>query len=234
MNREQLLAQLLRTQCPPRWYTYLVGEEIFRLLLVIQAGRSAGGRAGCYGDGAGFPVDRKVLRALAEQLVDYAGGAEAAAIRIANVNMREEKEEGSEELTSPYRPLSRSFAVIVIIGLAGAAVSDTVAVYVGLPKEGALSLASVMAIVTVAVDESFGLVCTSSAITWGNGERSRHAPRVFLIVIGQEGASLEGALSRVPFYRQLSEMEKGGFSRGIPDYAKCAKQVSDFGHYRDL
>lgn len=59
---------------------------------------------------------------------------------------------------SPYRPLSRSFAVIVIIGLPGGIVSDIVAVYVGLPKEGALSFASVIAIVTVAVDESFGLV----------------------------------------------------------------------------
>lgn len=59
---------------------------------------------------------------------------------------------------SPYRPLSRSFAVIVIIGLPGAAVSDTAAVYVGLPKEGALSFASVIAIVTVAVDDSFGFV----------------------------------------------------------------------------
>jgi hypothetical protein len=48
--------------------------------------------------------------------------------------------------------------VIVIIGLPGAAVSDTAAVYVGLPKEGALSFASVMAIVTVAVDDSFGFV----------------------------------------------------------------------------
>lgn len=64
----------------------------------------------------------------------------------------------ARRLTSPYRPLSRSFAVIVIIGLPGAAVSDTVAVYVGLLKEGALSFASVMEIVTVAVDESFGFV----------------------------------------------------------------------------
>lgn len=48
--------------------------------------------------------------------------------------------------------------MIVIIGLSGGAVSDTVDVYVGLPKEGALSFASVMAIVTVAVDDSFGFV----------------------------------------------------------------------------
>lgn len=69
------------------------------------------------------------------------------------------------KLTNAHRPLSRSFAVIVIIELPGAAVSDIEAVYVGLPKDGALSFASVMAIVTVAVDESFGFVCTSSATT---------------------------------------------------------------------
>jgi len=104
-----------------------------------------------------------VLRALTEQLVDYAGGTEAVEW---NRDVNEGASMGFEvsehtkrgKLTSPYRPLSRSFAVIVIIGLPGAAVSDTAAVYVGLPKEGALSFASVMAIVTVAVDESFGFV----------------------------------------------------------------------------
>lgn len=45
---------------------YLISEEIFRLLLVIQTGRRAGCWTGRDGDGAGFLVDRKVLRALAE------------------------------------------------------------------------------------------------------------------------------------------------------------------------
>lgn len=57
-----------------------------------------------------------------------------------------------------YRPLSRSLAVIVITGAPDLAVSDTRAVYEGLEKDGALSLISLIPTVTVAVDESFGLV----------------------------------------------------------------------------
>lgn len=57
-----------------------------------------------------------------------------------------------------HRPLSRSFAVMVTIGMPGEAVSDTIVVYVGLANDGALSFASVMDTVTVAVEESFGLV----------------------------------------------------------------------------
>lgn len=95
-------------------------------------------------------------------MIDYAGGAEAAGQNRNGESARQGyalkfSARGVQivELTRPYRPLSRSLAMIVIIGLPGGAVSDTVDVYVGLPKEGALSFASVIAIVTVAVDDSF-------------------------------------------------------------------------------
>lgn len=55
--------------------------------------------------------------------------------------------------------------MIVITGVPGGAVSSTTAVYVGLLKVGELSFASVIETVTVAVEESFGSVWTSSATT---------------------------------------------------------------------
>lgn len=57
-----------------------------------------------------------------------------------------------------YRPLSRSLAVMVITGVPCGAVSDTMAVKVGLLKDGELSFSSVIVAVTVAVDVSLGFV----------------------------------------------------------------------------
>lgn len=66
----------------------------------------------------------------------------------------------------PNTPVSLSLAVIIVTRSPGNAVSSTDALYASTSNFGELSLASVISIVTVAVEDNFCCVSVSSAITW--------------------------------------------------------------------